>query len=122
MENVHPDHEFRFKEGKTAKNIWDLHKRLLSMPDEEYSSHVAADRNDFAEWVEHAVQDPELADNLRKATTKEIAAETIKTKISQIKVELGKSHVVSDFDLIKDFIIGLIIGLVIGALFGYFVL
>lgn len=122
MENVHPDHEFRFKDGKTAKNIWDLHNRLLAISDEEYNSHVNAEKNDFAVWVEHAVKDQQLADKLRNASNKDAAAQAVKTKIAQLKVELGKSHVVSDFDLIKDFLLGLIIGLVIGALFGYFII
>jgi len=122
MENVHPDHEFKFNNGKSAKNIWELQKKILSMPDDEYASHVSAEKNDFAEWVEYAVKDPELADKLRNSTSKETTAEIINTKINQLKVELGKSHVVGDFELIKDFLIGLIIGLIIGVLFGHFVL
>ena len=122
MENVHPDKEFVFRSGKSAKNIWDLRKALYSMAEDEYSNHATANKNDFADWVEFVVLDKQLANKLRNATSREAAAEVIDTKVKQLTVELGKSHIVSDFDLIKDFIIGLIVGLVVGAAFGYFVL
>lgn len=122
MENVHPDNEFKFKDGKSAKNIWDLRKVLDHMSDEEYSGHVTAEKNDFAEWIEHAVMDKQLADKIRSSTSKNNASEIINTKIQAMTLELGKSHIVSDFELIKDFIIGLIIGLIVGAALGYFVL
>ena len=122
MEDVHPDQEFHFKDGKTAKNIWDLRKRMELMGDDEYGSHVGPNKNDFAEWVQHAVNDSQLAEKLRKSTNKDMAIEVLKTRIQQLSVELGKSHVVSDFELIKDFLIGLIIGLIVGAALGYFVL
>lgn len=122
MEDVHPDNEFRFKSGKSARNIWDLHKALKQMSEEEYQSHVSAEKNDFAQWIEHAVHDDELADKLRKTTSKDTAVAVLKTRITQLSAELGKSHVVNDFELIKDFLIGLIIGLIVGAALGYFVL
>jgi hypothetical protein len=113
---------FHFKNGRFARNIWDLRRELEVISDAEYNEHANSQKNDFANWIEHSVGDKMLAEKLRKAGNKNDAVLMLKGKISEISGEIGKSHIVSDFDLIKDFLLGLLIGLVIGMAIGIFLL
>lgn len=59
-----PQTRFRTLDGKTLKNLVDLTCYLKACPDEAFRYHVGRDHNHFSKWVEHAILDKELADQL----------------------------------------------------------
>jgi hypothetical protein len=60
---------FRVADGQILKNLDDFKTALHHMSPETYARHVDHDRNDFADWIEHALQRKDVADAVRKATT-----------------------------------------------------
>lgn len=63
--------EFVLKDGKRLADLHHLYKALSDMSDFEFGMFVNADKNDFATWVEHSLNDKFLAGSLRRATTRE---------------------------------------------------
>jgi len=68
---VHPDYHFYLSNGTPIKSIQGLKDALKVMDDKTFSSHVTADKNDFADWLRVVLKDNKDADLVAKAKTKE---------------------------------------------------
>lgn len=66
-------------DGRILENLDQLQLAFGSMDDEVFLHHVSKEKNDFADWVESVLQDPECATLLRKAK-KPSTARTIVVK------------------------------------------
>jgi hypothetical protein len=118
LKNTNEEESFVSCNNFRAKNIVELREAIAFMTDAEFEHHCNKDKNDFANWIEHCLDDTSLAGNLKKAATKDATLKVIDAHLSLITREIGKNHVVNDFTLIKDFLIGLIIGLIAGGIIG----
>lgn len=54
-------------DGRIIANLVELRDALAQMEKEVFKHHVNSDRNDFANWINDVLQDPELAQELRSA-------------------------------------------------------
>lgn len=63
---ISPELYFRVKDGQILKDLADLRDALKIMSPTLFAHHVRADGNDFAQWVEHALSSPALAQLLRE--------------------------------------------------------
>lgn len=54
-------------DGKVLENLNELALAFGSMDEEVFLHHVTKDKNDFADWVEHVLQDAACATALRRA-------------------------------------------------------
>lgn len=61
------DECFWTTDGKIIANLVELRDALATMADDVFRYHVTRDRNDFAAWIEHVLQDPELASSIQSA-------------------------------------------------------
>lgn len=59
------EHCFWLHDGQILDDLNALAAALRSMSEEVFSHHVSAQRNDFAEWVEHVLCDADCAHDLR---------------------------------------------------------
>ena len=53
--------------GSILSNLLELKDALEAMEDAVFSYHVTKDKNDFADWVESVLRDPDCAAALRKS-------------------------------------------------------
>jgi FtsZ-interacting cell division protein ZipA len=58
---------FWTRDGRILQNLEDLHLAFGTMDHEVFLHHVQKEKNDFADWVEHVLQDLDCAVALRKA-------------------------------------------------------
>jgi hypothetical protein len=65
------NHYFRLRNGQELKSLNDLRKALSYMTDEDFNYHVSQERNDFANWVQEALQNHELYEKIMNVKTKE---------------------------------------------------
>lgn len=72
------EHYFRLQNGQKLKSLNDLRKALEYMPDKEFRHHVDENNNDFASWVEEALQNQEISEKIKKAKTKDELQEVLK--------------------------------------------
>ena len=72
---VHADGATAFwvRNGMVLDSLVTLSEALAEMEKEVYLYHVRKDRNDFAEWVETVLVDPDCAKDLKKAKTPQTA-------------------------------------------------
>lgn len=63
--------EFVLHDGTLLKSVEGLYRAVLGMKDEEFSRFVSSEKNDFAVWIEHCLDDKFLAAAVRRATTRE---------------------------------------------------
>ncbi len=127
MKNVKDEHRFYFKSGRIAKNLAELKEGLETMDQEEFDHHVTAEKNDFASWVEHAVEDKVLADKLRIEKKRENMITQVNDRIRALTAEVGQPQgnttpLLRDATILKDFVIGVVVGLIIGFLVGRFLI
>lgn len=80
---VHAESEQAFwtTDGRTLSNLLELRDALASMTDEVFAYHVSKERNDFADWIEHVLQDGELARAFRKSKKSNTAREVVVTRL-----------------------------------------
>ncbi|MDD9953270.1 MAG: DUF5752 family protein [Candidatus Woesearchaeota archaeon] len=77
MIDVPQGEEFVLSDGQRLQNIEDLYLSLANMPDEHFDHHVNEEKNDFATWIEHSVDDKFLASNVRQIDSKEQLLKTL---------------------------------------------
>jgi purine-binding chemotaxis protein CheW len=66
-----PESYFWFNNGKAVKNIEELMHDLEKIDDDTFQHHVNRDKNDFSEWVEHVLNESDLAKMLRETISKQ---------------------------------------------------
>jgi hypothetical protein len=77
---------FWSRDGQILQNLADLRLAIGSMDDEVFLHHVSPEKNDFADWVEHVLQDSECAEALRKAKKKEQAEKIVQKHLSSYNI------------------------------------
>ena len=63
------ERSFKVKDGTVLHNLQELYDHLAVINDFDFKHHFEND--DFADWVEHGLNDKFLAASMRRATTKE---------------------------------------------------
>jgi len=66
---VSEDQAFVLANGEKLFTLDDLSEAINLIDPETFQTHVAGDKNDFANWVEYVFGETELAENLRKYPT-----------------------------------------------------
>lgn len=69
--NPSEDKHFVLSNGTVVINYKVLADIIPSISDEVFSHHVNVQRNDFATWVEDVFDEKELAESIRKASTRD---------------------------------------------------
>jgi len=69
VDDIPHERRFHFQDGSDAKNLAELKRKIETMPYHEFYRHVNAEKNDFANWVEHVIADKALANKLRSVTS-----------------------------------------------------
>ncbi|MDP3989245.1 MAG: hypothetical protein Q8P93_03360 [bacterium] len=72
---------FYLNDGRVLSSLPELHEALCVMSDEQYAYHTT-DRNDFASWVEHVLDEAETAAGLSKAPAREDAVRIIQETLT----------------------------------------
>jgi hypothetical protein len=72
---------FWVADGRVLANLCDLNDTLGSIHEDVFYHHVGEDKNDFAEWVAHILNDHALADSLRKSTKPQAAQKVVKARL-----------------------------------------
>lgn len=62
-----PEHCFWTTDGNVLEDLNQLQLAFGSMDDEVFLHHVTKEKNDFADWVEHILEDQECAHALRSS-------------------------------------------------------
>ena len=74
---IDEDKWFHFTHGKKASSLEELRQLIEELNEAEFRHHVNDERNDFANWVEGVFGEKKLANNMRKADTKEKLIKTL---------------------------------------------
>jgi len=77
---------FWSRDGQILSNLSDLSFAIGSMDDEVFLHHVTDEKNDFADWVEHVLQDQECAQALRAAQKKTQAKKIVELHLRNYSV------------------------------------
>ena len=81
FEQVHPDNYLWVVDGRTVKNLHELHQAFKSMDAGTYQYHNS--RNDFHSWVKETHKDPQLARLVQEAKNPSHAAEVVSVWIKK---------------------------------------
>jgi hypothetical protein len=89
---------FNFWYDKKAYDLHGLSMCLADMSDEEFVSYVNGTKNDFANWIENALENSQLADKIRPIIEKDIILATLNEELNgeQTKLSIGSTSVHSD--------------------------
>jgi len=80
------DKEFVFHDGSRAKNLSELVLKIEHITDHEFHQFINPNKNDFANWTEHVLNDKHFADKLRALLSKNDTIRLIKDKIEDTTV------------------------------------
>ncbi len=79
--DVPPDKLLKLVNGMLVINEKSLYDEIYAMSDEDFAKHVNEEKNDFADWLEDAVKDLELAQHFRATTDKAKMLELLQTRL-----------------------------------------
>jgi len=82
-----PAKYFWLKSGKGLSSLRELADYLPVMPPDEFSHHVNAERNDFANWTQHIFFEPALAETMRKTRSKDEFQSVLYTFLVRYEME-----------------------------------
>ncbi len=85
-EHVNPEHYFKLFDGRTIRSLTELIGALKIMGDEDFYKHVTGTRNDFADWIEHSLKEPELASKVHGVTNRQQLIELLEQSIKHNNV------------------------------------
>jgi len=74
---------FWLKDGRSLDGLHALKAELPKMHDDTFNHHVVDEKNDFADWVQHSINEIELAGKMRKAKNKFHMAHMVKRHIDE---------------------------------------
>ena len=87
--NTSPEQCFWVNNGPILKNIEELSNALPDMNDDTFRHHVNSEKNDFSNWVKHAIGDEKLANDLLSSRSRESAVKKIKSRLNSLKKKAG---------------------------------
>jgi hypothetical protein len=88
-------HFIPINEGKRINGLEELSKELQKMSFEEFKQHVNNEKNNIADWIEHNLQNSQLATLVRTTKSKTRMSALIERQIKQwTKPTVRKSQVV----------------------------
>jgi hypothetical protein len=92
VEKIPWEKRFHFGDGTSAKNLSELKTKIETISYDEFYHHVNPEKNDFANWVEHVIEDKELADKLRAVSSIVETVEFLNEAISPFEAEGGEEE------------------------------
>ena len=72
---------FWVTDGEVLSNLLELSNALDAMTDDIFGYHVNKEKNDFADWIEHVLDDAELATKVRKSKKPNTARKVIVSRL-----------------------------------------
>ncbi len=80
---VHANHEEAFwvNDGQILANLVELKDALARMDESIFTHHVSKEKNDFADWIEHVLEDGELASEVRKSKKPSTAHDVVVSRL-----------------------------------------
>jgi len=127
---------FYLKKGRTVHNLEELAVAFKTMDSEEFNHHVSKEKNDFASWIRHSLNNADLADkisdlktlnsvrlelekNIKSKSSEKVNPTESKTMGSEFELksapETNLKNEERKFDL-KEFLMGVAIGLLLGVI------
>ena len=88
LRTVDEGQQFVFVNGKTARNLRQFLRGVLSLSTEEFKHHVYPDHNDFTNWLLDVIGDELLARDLSNANQRQTGA-LIKARLNFLEEEAG---------------------------------
>jgi len=98
LSDVHPDFSFKLVSGGELKNLHELLASLKDMDDETFCHHVTPDRNDFSNWVNHALKDDLLAEALETAYGRDEAEHLVRARMLDLQEKIQKHEDLAGFE------------------------
>ena len=83
--DVPDEHKFWLKSGTEVKNLHEFLEALKVMDDATFYHHVDDRKNDFADWIEKVIKDPELADTMSKIKTRDNTITAVEMRIETLR-------------------------------------
>jgi hypothetical protein len=96
-----PEQYFILRNGQPVKSLQELMTILDYIDDTTFDHHVNDYRNDFATWIENAVGDVALAQQIRAATDRDSMAAVLRAKEYDAKKALAKASKAKTAELAK---------------------
>ncbi len=89
LDDVRNENTFNIKDGGKLRNLYELERELRRLSKAQFSHHVNDAKNDFYNWIYHAVKDDQLALRLAKIKDQKKMADVVEKRIGELE-KLGE--------------------------------
>lgn len=86
--SVPEDKAFWCCDNRSLHTMRELEDALHTMTDETFASHSNQEKSDFGNWVDDIIGDAKLARDLRKSTTRAVAAKRVGERVAFLSAKL----------------------------------
>ncbi|MBI3035583.1 hypothetical protein HYY71_04630 [Candidatus Woesearchaeota archaeon] len=84
-----PEQCFWVNNGPILKNIEELANALPNMSDEAFHHHVNSEKNDFSSWINGAIGDQKLANDILSSKNRESTIKKVRNRLNSLKKKAG---------------------------------
>lgn len=86
LQDVENGKEFLCKDGRVIRNLEELSQIIKDLSLETFFHHVNREKNDFAEWVKHAVGDFVLANRINRTKSRSTMSRMVEKRIFELNI------------------------------------
>lgn len=90
--------QFHFGNGTAAASLDELRDKIEDLSYQEFYHHVNSEKNDFASWIRHVLQDGALAADLEKVTSMVETVEIINDYLNPRPPEASRDDIQSKIE------------------------
>jgi hypothetical protein len=76
--------------GKTARNLTEFSEGLKAVPVESLEFHLREDKNDFEAWLKEIMEEPRLADSVKRIKKKGLKGEALQASMHKFARKLNR--------------------------------
>ena len=77
--------------GKIAHSLTEFSEALRTVPTDSLEFHLRDNKNDFEAWLKEIIQDPKLAESMKRIKNKGLKGDALRASINKIARKISKS-------------------------------
>lgn len=93
LQSVKPDKRFFLPDGSSISSLKELARRMPTIPDAMFKSHINATKNDFYNWVSHVIRDTHLSKEMKDIKDQAKLSKLLSRRVAELEARDARREI-----------------------------